>query len=72
MVDIWSYYRGMRNEIRGPWVFMLYDILRWLLFGYRSHEQKACGSFRVLGAAYCSGLFRIIDVRVESIFLAKF
>ena len=51
---------------------MLYDILSWLLFGSRSHEHKAYGSSRVLGAVYCSGLFRITDARVKTIFLAKF
>ena len=51
---------------------MLYDILSWLLFGSRSHEHKAYGSSRVLGAVYCSGLFRITDARVEAIFLAQF
>ena len=46
---------------------MLYDILSWLLFGSRSHEHKAYGSSRVLGAVYCSGLFRITNARVEAI-----
>jgi len=72
MVGTWSYCRRMRDEIRDPWIFMLYNILSWLLFGSRSHEQKACGSSRVLGAAYCSGLFRMKMRESNPYFLLSF